>query len=247
MVCVPRLSSLLDVYEETSRKAYLDLRAEFVVRPCYQDAEAYEDMPCDPDWESYQVERKYDFQETSTKNPLDDRNSTINGPETFNQFLHIVNHELPFKLYSFQKKFFMQILRVVAEYLIGPDWKNVATYYMRLYGWKSVSTIVFGVAPRRFGKTVVVSLVQLALALCLQSRIITLSTGLRASNGMRDIVVKCLEESKYRDRLRSGIKGEELLIETLFQPGRTSSLRFFPANERIVRMCLRFGCRIVYV
>lgn len=157
----------------------------------------------------------------------------VDGEDVFQLFVWLVEYGLPYRFHYFQKKFFECILQVLAEFLLGAQWKTVSEYYRSKYRWGRMSRVAFAVAARRFGKTVTAGQVQAALAIAKPTEIVTLSTGKRASEGMRTAVLNCMKKSKYYDLVGKAEKAEKIEIQTLLFPTQVSSLRFLPASPLV--------------
>jgi len=160
-------------------------------------------------------------------------NSMPSGEEVFKRYIWLVKEGLYFRLHIFQLRFFNLIVCVLAEFLFGADWHTKSVYYMKLYGWKVMSRVCFAVAARRFGKTVVAGQAQAALALATPSKIVTLSTGKRASDGMRSVVLRCIEQTTFKENIGNRLMSEEIFVRPIGYPNDMSSLRFLPASPRI--------------
>jgi len=154
--------------------------------------------------------------------------------DVFNKFVWLVRHGLPYRLHVFQRNFFDKILQVLAEYLLGDSWTRVSSYYRQQYGWKTMNRVAFAMAARRFGKTVVSSQTQAALAIVKQSRIVTLSTGQRASDGMRNAVLHCILSSPFAHLMGQAKKAEEIFVRNIFDHNSLTSLRFLPASPQVL-------------
>lgn len=161
--------------------------------------------------------------------------------DVFNKFIWLVRYGLPYTLHVFQRRFFDIIVQVLAEYLLGDSWTRVSSYYRQQYGWKHMNRVAFAMAARRFGKTVVASQTQAALAMVKQTRIVTLSTGQRASDGMRNAVLHCITNSPFADLMCRAKKEEEIFVRTIFDRTMLTSMRFLPASPQVLQACTR--CR----
>lgn len=166
---------------------------------------------------------------------LDDKKQTKapDGEEVFQLFLWLVEYKLPYRFHYFQRKFFDYILQVLAEYLLGERWVEVSSYYRTKYGWGRMSRVAFAVAARRFGKTITAGQVQAALALARPTEIVTLSTGKRASEGMRTAVLNCINKSDYAGLVGKAKRAEKIQVTTILFPDQQSDLRFLPASPLV--------------
>jgi hypothetical protein len=162
---------------------------------------------------------------------------THTDEDVFNKFVWLVTCGLPYRLHVFQRRFFDRILQVLAEYLLGDSWTEVAHYYRQKYGWVHMNRVAFAMAARRFGKTVVSGQAQAALALSKATRVVTLSTGKRASEGMRNSVLHCIRNSPFSHLIGRAQKAEEIYIYTIFDQREISSLRFLPASPPVAFFC----------
>lgn len=156
------------------------------------------------------------------------------GERRFRLFVYLVFAGWCWKLKKFQISFANLIIKGMAKNVIGGEaFATIGQRIMNEYGWKRlVSEVVAGMAPRRFGKTVVISVVQCSYAVVMEGKVqSTFSTGGRASGAIRDYVRKTFEVSGYGDMLiTKGANNETLLVQTVWKEGEPSTLNFFPAN-----------------
>lgn len=158
------------------------------------------------------------------------------GLKRWQAFLWLLKN-LSWKLHEFQRKFFTHaIAPAVAQSIIGPDWPTYGPGLSEKHGWNHIVKRAIGSGPRREGKSVVVSVVIAALALVTRCVICVFSTGRRASDGLRDYVINNYRNSGRTDRIASrGLTSETIHIFTGIhgKTGEMSTLRFFPAAEKI--------------
>ncbi len=184
---------------------------------------------CNEQLRSVKLKKRTDFSYLKTELETKEHD----GEEVFQLFVWLVEYGLHYRFHYFQKKFFECVLQVVAEYLLGDRWAEVSAHYRAKYNWGRMSRVAFAVAARRFGKTVTAGQVQAALALVKPTAIVTLSTGKRASDGLRAAVLGCLYKSNYGHLLGRSVKGEKIEVQTLLFPEQKSSLRFLPASPLV--------------
>jgi hypothetical protein len=163
------------------------------------------------------------------------------GLKRWQAFLWLLKN-LSWKLHEFQRKFFTHaIAPAVAQSIIGPDWPTYGPGLSEKHGWNHIVKRAIGSGPRREGKSVVVSVVIAALALVTRCVICVFSTGRRASDGLRDYVINNYRNSGRTDRIASrGLTSETIHIFTGIhgKTGEMSTLRFFPAAEKIAKLQL---------
>lgn len=166
-----------------------------------------------------------------------EENKTINGLDRFNLVCKSVRSGLCFTPHLFQLEFFSQIIQSMAESILGPhDWQRYGVALMERMGYTHNRKLCLASAPRRVGKTVILALVQVSVARYVPSVQITFSTGKRASDGLRNYVIKIMQNSGLGEHLlRAG--QEELEVQCIDGGDIVSILKFFPANPDV-----RFGC-----
>lgn len=167
----------------------------------------------------------------------------FSGRQRLFRFMHMVREEFCMRPHIFQLEFFNRILRAVAKLLVGDEWPAECVALMREFGWDRIQMQCMASAPRRFGKTVILAIVQVALGYCVQCKQSTFSTSQRASNGLREYVLKIIIESNLGSIL--GNHGQErVTIYTMDNDRRESILMFLPANPDVrivsvyVNVCL---------
>jgi hypothetical protein len=160
-------------------------------------------------------------------------NGTISGLDRFNMVYKSVCSGLCFKPHMFQLEFFRQIIQSMAEGILGPnDWQRHGVSLMQRMGWTHNRKLCLASAPRRVGKTVILALVQVSVARYVPSVQITFSTGKRASDGLRNYVIKIMQNSGLGEFLsRAG--QEELEVICIDGGDIVSVLKFFPANPDV--------------
>ncbi|MCA9327229.1 hypothetical protein KDA14_01750 [Candidatus Saccharibacteria bacterium] len=161
----------------------------------------------------------------------------LNGVERLYKFQEMVLSAFIYRPHIFQKRFFAKILQSMAMLIVGErEWAQYGPSLMRKFGWKTTPRKCFGLAPRRFGKTIMLGMVQSALALIMPTTQATFATGKRASEVLKEAVVKCLVDSNYRDQITSkGTTGETIRILPLFGGDDRSeaTVSFYPSNPKI--------------
>lgn len=157
----------------------------------------------------------------------------INGLDRFNMVYKSVCSGLCFTPHLFQLEFFRQIIQSMAEGILGPhDWQRHGVALMQRMGYTHNRKLCLASAPRRVGKTVILALVQVSVARYVPSVQITFSTGKRASDGLRNYVIKIMQNSGLGEYLlRAG--QEELEVLCIDGGDITSILKFFPANPDV--------------
>lgn len=164
----------------------------------------------------------------------------INGLDRFNMVCKCVRSGLCFTPHLFQLEFFSQIVQSMAESILGPhDWQRYGVALMERMGYTHNRKLCLASAPRRVGKTVILALVQVAVARYVPSVQITFSTGKRASDGLRNYVIKIMQNSGLGEYLQRAGQ-EELEILCIDGGDIVSIAKYFPANpdvRLVVRCC----------
>lgn len=160
----------------------------------------------------------------------------ITGEDRFNLFVFLVRAGFVWRLKKFQLRFFELIMQTMSENIFGPTWSTEGERMMKKHGWRSSPKVCAASAPRRFGKTVTLSVVMCAYALVMPGKIQSVfSTGSRASGGLRDLVRKTLEESGMRNMLLTrGTQQETVLVRSIYNQGpQFSTMNFYPSDEKV--------------
>lgn len=161
---------------------------------------------------------------------------SISGLDRFDMVYKSVCSGLCFTPHLFQLEFFRQIIQSMAEGILGPhDWQRHGVALMQRMGWTHNRKLCLASAPRRVGKTVILALVQVSVARYVPSVQITFSTGKRASDGLRNYVIKIMQNSGLGEYLQRAGQ-EELEVVCIDGGDIVSILKFFPANPD-VRVC----------
>ncbi len=161
----------------------------------------------------------------------------LTGVERLYEFRRMVLSAFVYRPHLFQKRFFAKILQSIAMLIVGKkEWSQYGPALMRRFGWKSTPRKCFATAPRRYGKTIILGMVQSALALVMPTTQATFATGKRASEVLKDAVMKCLIDSKFRDQITSkGVTGETIRVLPLFggEDRSEATVSFYPSNPKI--------------
>lgn len=164
------------------------------------------------------------------------RVNKFTGRQRLFKFINIVRSGLSMHPHLFQKQFFDAILPGLAPLIMGDDWQTEGVAIMQQMGWKRINKQSMASAPRRFGKTVLLAIIQIALAHCVQCKQSTFSTSQRASNGLREYVLKIIHDSNLSHILDA--RGQErVTIFCIDDDGRQSILMFLPANPEVRTTC----------
>lgn len=173
----------------------------------------------------------------SKKNDLKNNNimENVSGEIKFKTLINLVKNRFIFKPEKFQMNLLNMAFNALCPNILGNEWQVIGQRMMKEYNWKFHSPLVIASAPRRFGKSVSMSLLIVSYALISPGKEISVySTGTRASNGLKNIVIKILCESKDTEEalLSRGTSQETILIQSIYG-GLPCKVNFYPANEKI--------------
>lgn len=172
---------------------------------------------------------------------LDDANFENEGMglKRFKCFENLLESAFVFGKHHFERKFHEICKIVLAQIIFGPEeWAVHADEIMRERGWKRLSKLGIGTAPRRFGKSVALAkaVVSLAYVMLMFSaglnramyNITVFSTGRRASELFSDYVKTFMDECD----LLKNVTVEKWAMEkiTLEHKGMRVTFMFLPAN-----------------
>jgi hypothetical protein len=135
------------------------------------------------------------------------------------------------------------IIRTLAENLMGDDWVTEGERIMRKFGWSSIPKMCLASAPRRFGKTVAVATAASGYAILMEDKVqAVFSTGGRASGGMRDYVRKAIVGIGLEDLIQTrGKSSENMYIKTIFDDiynTSESTIKFLPSDPKVSQITL---------
>ena len=138
---------------------------------------------------------------------------------------------------KFQLGFVNLMSQVLAPNIVGAEWNVIGPRLCKEFGWETgkEQKLVLAQAPRRFGKTVAIAMAMLNLAMTkAQSVQSAFSTSKRASQNLKNCVMKLLKDSGYGD-LIVVCGDEKLFIRTLYPEdgGAISEMNFYPNNKTI--------------
>ena len=134
-----------------------------------------------------------------------------------------------------QKKFHEKFTQACVQHIYGKDYELNRRTLLKKFKCDELKRQVFVVAPRRFGKTWSVSMFLAAFLYCIPGKIISVfSTGRRASQALKDIVMKFFEQLPESKGMIQSYNAEEVRV----QPKNTSKLleqtvaKFYPSSVR---------------
>lgn len=151
------------------------------------------------------------------------------GEAKLRQFEHILN-AFSYQRHVFQLEFHAIITQALAEYIVGEDqWAIHGARIMEKRGWKKIGKCAMGMAPRRFGKSVSIAEIAIALAIVKEGSIQSIfSTGRRASANLLDLCKKFgIEMDVDIDKDNQ----EQFFIK--FPNGKISKIYSYPANAKV--------------
>jgi hypothetical protein len=136
-------------------------------------------------------------------------------------------------LSTFQLQFLEKIKMALAPSIHGKDWSRVKERFCKERGWKDedLNRFLLGMAPRRFGKSVLVGgKLMFAYMMAMPGeKVAGFSTGRRASKATLDLARNVINASNIRI-LKSN--DEEIVVLHPFTKQETK-LSFFPSNPRV--------------
>lgn len=162
------------------------------------------------------------------------------GEDQFRLFLDYLENKF-WPRHIFQREFHEKALKVLAESIVGPeDWPQVGPLLVEEFGWdmSNTSTILLGIAPRRFGKTFALAMLMAAGALVVPSLTqAVFATALRISMNMGKYIKDAILMAGEGHRMKYG--AEKILVFGP-NPGDTREISCYPANPKISFFFLGF-------
>lgn len=161
-----------------------------------------------------------------------------NGERRLVQFMTIMASGFQWRPHIFQQSFQREVTKAVAPLLVGDDWASNGARIMRERSWTHMTRMVMAKAPRRFGKSVAVAMVVIAIAETLPNSVQSIfSTGRRASRNLLEICHKMALERGLRDQIIC-YNQEQLFIKNA--NGEISRIFSYPANAKVMLLLLLF-------
>lgn len=157
----------------------------------------------------------------------------------FKKFENLLESAFKFGRHHFERKFHEICKIALSQTLFGPEeWATNADAIIQERGWKQLSKLAIGTAPRRFGKSVSLAKVVAALAYCMLMHrqgldrdvynITVFSTGRRASELFSDYVKTFMDEIGLMEQVRVVKYAMEKIV--LERDGMRVIFMFLPAN-----------------
>lgn len=185
--------------------------------------------------EEYYSEYKRNYmilsREQQLCNPLNERHQS-DGEKRLVMFSTILATGFLWRPHRFQQLFQREVVKALAPLLVGPDWENIGARIIKERNWSHMTRMVMAKAPRRFGKSVAVGMVVIALAETLPTSTQAIfSTGRRASKNLLEICHKMAIERGLGASI-TRYNQEELFIKNA-ATGEVARIFSYPANAKI--------------
>lgn len=173
--------------------------------------------------------------DTVSSNSEEEFKIEISGEDRFRMMIHVLYNGLVWRIQCFQIKFAKHMIQSLAELVIGDDWATIGPRIMKEFGWIATPKISAACAPRRSGKSIVLSCVQTAFGLTNDNKWqATVASCERQTSNVRTEVCNTIENSGYAAVFVTKARmTESILIRTLFKGDLPCRLSYFPANEKI--------------
>ena len=186
--------------------------------------------------------------DTVSSNSEEEFKIEISGEDRFRMMIHVLYNGLVWRIQCFQIKFAKHMIQSLAELVIGDDWATIGPRIMKEFGWIATPKISAACAPRRSGKSIVLSCVQTAFGLTNDNKWqATVASCERQTSNVRTEVCNTIENSGYTAVFVTKARmTESILIRTLFKGDLPCRLSYFPANEKI-SICLNLVLVLVWV
>lgn len=140
----------------------------------------------------------------------------------------------PLRRSPFQRDFCDVCIRAMAPNIVGSDWSKVSQKIMQMHGWRDVKKFGAASAPRRFGKSVMLSVLIVLYAMIVpKSRQCVFSTGGRASTNDLEIMTQFLRDINLSHWIHR--KNQEFiwLMPDPERPDDVRKIYCYPSNEKI--------------
>lgn len=197
--------------------------------------------------EFIQEYKKYSVKTTEeyfVKNVIEPRE--LAGEKRLRDFENLVYNGYTYKPHKFQRGFLEEAIKGLAPLLVGhEDWMIAGPTIIRQRGWNEVSKMIMAKAPRRFGKSVAVGMIVIALALLVPGITQSIfSTGRRASRNLLEICYKLLCDLGLQYRVEKFNQEELFIVDPV--TGKQSGIFCYPSNSKIdlslKKNLSRFSC-----
>ncbi len=170
----------------------------------------------------------------------------VDGLARLHRFEDLLENGFQSRNALFQKKFTAAVVGTMADWIVGEDWDRYGPDLIRERGWYNRSKGVIANAPRRFGKTMITSKVESAVAEVMQGSVqSTFSPSKRASVFMLDTVYKLLCELGLADKI---VKYNQEMVWIKFGAKNDplapiSKIYCFPSNPKMSSPNVAWLCR----
>ena len=156
-------------------------------------------------------------------NPPDTHQETT-GEGYLRHFEELLEYGFGIERGDFQREFHAQCTKEIAENIVGPeDWAKIGERLKRSRGWTSIRHLLMASAPRRFGKSVALSVLVAAYAVVVpQSVQCIFSTGRRASKNDLEIIYKLICDLGHKSWI---VKFNEEELWLMPDPSKATDVR----------------------
>jgi hypothetical protein len=165
----------------------------------------------------------------------------IGGEERFIQFQDLLENGFRWRRHVFQREFHDKALMVLAPLILGEDWDSVGPSLAKQKKWpmERNSRILLGRAPRRFGKSEAVGMLNAGVALVVPSnKQAIFSTSKRVSVYLGEKIRDNIVDAGYGHRiLKFNQERMDIMGDT---EGDIRSVFYYPANAKVSGFVLFF-------
>ena len=167
------------------------------------------------------------------------RHETTQGADRMRLFEELLEKGCNVERGDFQRYFHAEVTKELCENIVGPeDWAKIGEQMKRTRGWTLIRHLLMASAPRRFGKSVALSMTVVCYAVVVpQSVQCIFSTGRRASKNDLEICYKLLCDMGCKDWIVK-FNDEELWL--LPNPNRPTDVRkifSYPSKATMSTVC----------
>jgi hypothetical protein len=168
--------------------------------------------------------------------------SKVSGEERLRYFENILENGFRWRRHLFQKAFHDKAVMVLAPLILGSDWDAVGPALVRQRNWpiERNSRMLLARGPRRFGKSVAVSMLAAAMALAVPNiKQAIFSTSQRVSVYLGEKIRDDIVDAGFEHRIKKF--GQERMDICGPPDGDSTDIRtvsYYPANPKISDLIL---------
>lgn len=180
------------------------------------------------DYKKYSVKSPEEYFVENVKEPKE-----LAGEKRLRDFENLIYNGFSYKPHKFQRGFLNEATKGLAPLLVGQeDWMVIGPTITRQRRWDEVSKMIMAKAPRRFGKSVSVGMINVGMAILVPGITQSIfSTGRRASRNLLEICYKLLCDLGLQYRVEKFNQEELFIVDPL--TGKKSCIFCYPSNSKI--------------